>query len=200
MSSHTASYDFFKGLWKENPVLVQLLGMCPTLAITGSVINGISMGLATTFVLVCSNIMISFIRSLIPKEVRIAAYIVVIATFVTVADIFIKANFMEISKALGPFIPLIVVNCIILGRAEAFACRNNLFRSTLDGIGMGIGFTLALITISSIRELLGNGTWLGVTVFGAGFTPCLVMILPPGAFLVLGFIIAFMNKVKEKQS
>jgi Na+-translocating ferredoxin:NAD+ oxidoreductase subunit E len=199
MSKNTKIYEIVKGIWKDNPVLVQLLGLCPVLAVTGSVVNGIAMGLATTFVLISSNIMISLLRKVIPKEVRIAAYIVVIATFVTMADIFLKANFMEISKALGPFIPLIVVNCLILGRAEAFASKNNPFRALLDGIGMGIGFTFALILISSVREILGNGTWLGFQLLGSNFRPLLIMILPPGAFIVMGFLVACMQLGKEKK-
>lgn len=187
------------GFWKENPVLVQLLGMCPTLAVTNSVINGISMGLATSFTLICSNILISLIRYIIPKQVRIAAYIVIIATFVTIAEIFLKANFPEISKALGPFIPLIIVNCLILGRAEAFASKNRVIPSLFDGIGMGGGFTFGLIIISAIRELLGNGTLLGIQLMGHYFQPWLIMILPPGAFITLGFIVAVMQIIKEKK-
>ena len=197
-NTQSSLQEFVKGLWKENPVLVQLLGMCPVLAVTGTVVNGVAMGLATTFVLVCSNLMISLLRNFIPKQVRIACYIVVIATFVTMADIFIKANFMEISKALGPFIPLIVVNCLILGRAEAFASKNGLYRSLLDGLDMGAGFTIGLISISAFREILGNGSFFGITVLGSWFKPWLIMILPPGAFIALGFIVAFMQVVKEK--
>ena len=185
------------GLWKNNPVLIQLLGMCPVLAVTNSVENGIAMGLATTFVLVCSNIMISLLRHFIPKQVRIAAYIVIIATFVTMADIFLKAYFMEISKALGPFIPLIVVNCIILGRAEGFASKNNPFKALIDGVGMGMGFVIGLVAISAVRELLGNGTLLNVQILGTTwFKPWLMMILPPGAFFSMGFIVAAMNMKK----
>ncbi|MFC1485065.1 electron transport complex subunit RsxE [bacterium] len=197
--THSHVQEFTKGIWKENPVLVQLLGMCPVLAVTGTLINGLAMGLATTFVLVCSNIFISLLRNFIPKQVRIACYIVVIATFVTMADIFIKANFMDISKALGPFIPLIVVNCVILGRAEAFASKHNLLKSLLDGIGMGIGFTFGLVIISSIREILGNGSVLGFPILGAWFKPWLIMVLPPGAFIALGFIVAGMNIIKERK-
>jgi electron transport complex protein RnfE len=198
MSKRTNIQEVTKGIFKENPVLIQLLGMCPVLAVTNSVVNGVAMGLATTFVLVCSNLMISLLRNLIPKQVRIAAYIVIIATFVTLADIFIKANFMEISKALGPFIPLIVVNCLILGRAEAFASKNNMFKSLLDAIGMGVGFFIALVIISSVREIIGNGSWFGITILGSWFKPWLIMILPPGAFLVLGFIVAGMGVLKKE--
>ncbi|MFC1752019.1 electron transport complex subunit RsxE [Thermoproteota archaeon] len=200
VSHNTIQQEVLKGIWKDNPVLIQLLGMCPVLAVTNSLVNGLAMGLATAFVLICSNLMISLLRRLIPKQVRIAAYIVVIATFVTMADIFLKANFMEISKALGPFIPLIVVNCIILGRAEAFASKNGLFRSLLDALGMGAGFIMALLIISGIRELLGSGTLFGFTILGAWYKPWLIMILPPGAFLALGFIIAGMNVIKERKS
>ncbi|MFC1771136.1 electron transport complex subunit RsxE [Candidatus Margulisiibacteriota bacterium] len=199
MKKHSNMYELVKGIWRDNPVMIQLLGLCPTLAVTNTVSNGIAMGLATSFVLISSNIMISIIRSLIPKEVRIAAYIVVIATFVTMADIFLKANFMEISKALGPFVPLIVVNCLILGRAEAFASKNNPVKSFFDGLGMGIGFTIALLVISAVREILGNGTFLGLQVMFAGFKPWLIMILPPGAFLVMGFLVAAMQLVREKE-
>jgi len=161
-SHHSNLFEVSKGVWKENPVLIQLLGLCPVLAVTSSLRDGLAMGLATTFVLLCSNTMISLLRNFIPKQVRIAAYIVVIATFVTMADIFLKANFMEISKALGPFVPLIVVNCLILGRAEAFASKNGLFRSILDALGMGGGFIMALLIISFAREILGSGTVFGL--------------------------------------
>jgi Na+-translocating ferredoxin:NAD+ oxidoreductase subunit E len=197
MKKHSNMSELVKGIWKDNPVFVQLLGLCPTLAVTNAVSNGIAMGLATTFVLVSSNIMISLLRNIIPKQVRIAAYIVVIATFVTMADIYLKANFMEVSKALGPFIPLIVVNCLILGRAEAFASKNNALKSLLDGIGMGIGFTISLVVISAIREVLGNGTLLDIQIMGAWFKPWLIMILPPGAFIVMGFLVAIMQVGKE---
>jgi electron transport complex protein RnfE len=190
--------ETLKGLWKENPIFVQLLGICSTLAITNKLVNGIAMGLATTFVLVCSNFMISVLRSYIPKEIRIPSYIVVIATFVTMADIYLKANFLDISNALGPFIPLIVVNCIILGRAESFASKNNPILSLCDGLGMGLGFCLVLITISSIREILGSGTILGFTVLGSWYQPWLIMVLPPGAFFVMGCLVALMQKIKEK--
>jgi Na+-translocating ferredoxin:NAD+ oxidoreductase subunit E len=146
------------GVYKNNPVFVQLLGLCPTLAVTNSLINGLAMGLATMFVLICSNLLISLLRRFILKEIRIASYIVIIATFVTIVDIFFKANFLTISKALGPFIPLIIVNCLILARAESFASSNNIFNSLLDAISMGTGFCLSLLSISFIRELLGQGT------------------------------------------
>src|SRR3989339_1250751 len=157
-------YEFTKGLWNESPTFRQLLGMCPTLAVTTSVINGFSMGMATSFVLICSSTIISFIRKLIPNQVRIASYIVIIAAFVTVADLFLKGNFPALSKALGPFIPLIVVNCVILGRAEAFASKNNPLRSALDALGNGTGFLIALFVLGSIRELLGSGTILSYQI------------------------------------
>lgn len=185
--------ELTKGLLKENPIFVQFLGMCATLAVTTSVVNGIGMGLSTTAVLVASNIIISLIRNLIPNKVRIAAYIIVIAGCVTAVEMALDAFAPSVSKSLGIFIPLIVVNCIILGRAEAFASKNNVVKSALDGIGMGLGFTLALVTLSSFREILGNGTFLGISVFGEGFQPATIMILPPGAFIMLGLILAAIN-------
>jgi len=185
-------YEFVKGLWDESPIFRQLLGMCPTLAVTTSAVNGLSMGLATSFVLVCSSTIISFVRKLIPSQVRIASYIVVIATFVTVADLFLKGNFAEISKALGPFVPLIVVNCIILGRAEAYASKHNPFSAFVDALGMGVGFTIGLLVLGTIREILGTGT-----IFGfLSFEPWVIMILPGGAFITLGLLIALMNVLK----
>ena len=189
----TAAQDFLKGIWQQNPIFVQVLGMCPTLAVTVSAINGIAMGLATTFVLVCASLMISLIRNLIPSQVRIASYIVVIAGFVTIVDLVMHAQFLELSKALGPFIPLIVVNCIVLGRAEAFASKNNPFRSMLDAAGMGLGFLLALFVLGSVREILATRSILGFQVLPEGFTPWLVMILPAGAFITLGLLMALAN-------
>ncbi len=193
-------YEFIKGLWKENPVLVQLLGMCPTLAVTNAVTNAIAMSAAVLFVLTSSAIIISLIRNLIPKQVRIASFIVVIATFVTMADRYLAAFYPEQSKALGPFIPLIVVNCIILGRMEAFASKNNLGRSIMDALGMSAGFAIALLLMSSIREILGSGTWLGMKVLGSWWDPWMVMILPPGAFFTLGVIIGVSNYIQSKFS
>ncbi len=193
-------YEFIKGLWKENPVLVQLLGMCPTLAVTNAVTNAIAMSAAVLFVLTSSAIIISIIRNLIPKQVRIASFIVVIATFVTMADRYLAAFYPEQSKALGPFIPLIVVNCIILGRMEAFASKNNLSRSIMDALGMSAGFAIALLLMSSIREILGSGTWLGMKVLGSWWDPWMVMILPPGAFFTLGVIIGVSNYIQSKFS
>ncbi|MEJ5287342.1 MAG: Electron transport complex protein RnfE [Candidatus Kapaibacterium sp.] len=187
------SYEFLKGLWDQNPILKQILGMCPTLAVTVSVINGIAMALATTFVLVFSSFLISIIRKLIPNQVRIASFIVVIATFVTVVDYVMRALFPEMSKLLGPFIPLIVVNCIILGRAEGFASKNNPFRSLLDALGMGTGFLISLLVLSSIRELLSSGTILGFQILPKGTPQLLVMILPAGAFITLGLLFGAAN-------
>ncbi|MBN2241129.1 MAG: electron transport complex subunit E [Acidobacteria bacterium] len=189
----TPAQDFLKGWWEQNPVFVQVLGMCPTLAVTVSAVNGIAMALATTFVLVCASLMISLIRKLIPDQVRIASFIVIIATFVTIVDLAMQARFPELSRALGPFIPLIVVNCIVLGRQEAFASKNNPLRSVLDALGMGLGFLLALFVLGSIREMLATRTILGYPVLPDAFTPWLVMILPAGAFLTLGLLMGLAN-------
>ncbi len=195
----SATKELTKGIFKENPTFVQLLGMCPTLAVTTSVINGLGMGLSATAVLVASNIVISLIRRWIPNKIRIASYIVVIAGFVSMIEMLLKAYLPAISKSLGLFIPLIVVNCIILARAEAFASKNTVGKSALDGLGMGLGFTMALTIISTIREVLGNGTFLGISVFGAGFQPATMLILPPGAFIVLGLLIGVINLVVRKR-
>ncbi|MCK6603584.1 MAG: electron transport complex subunit E [Ignavibacteriaceae bacterium] len=184
----TALQDFKKGLWDQNPIMKQVLGTCPTLAVTVSVVNGFAMGVATMFVLFFSSVMIALLKKLIPSQVRIAAYIVVIATFVTIVDIVMKAQFPALSKSLGPFIPLIVVNCIILGRAEAFASKNTVTRSMLDALGMGLGFTGALMFLGAVREILGSRMLLGYHVLPVSFEPILVMILPAGAFLTLGLM------------
>ena len=192
--------DFGKGLWREHPLLVPL-GMCPTLAVTTSVVNGLAMGLATSFVLICSSLVVSSIRKLIPKEVRIAAFTMIIATFVTLADLYLKANFYEISKELGAFVPLIVVNCIILGRQEAFASKHGPLRSFSDAVGMGAGFTLALLILGGIREVLGFRTLLGTQVPGLGewFPNWAVMIEPAGAFITLGIMVAVAKYIMSKQ-
>ncbi len=190
--------EFTKGLWEINPIFKQILGMCPTLAVTVSAINGIAMALATTFVLVFSSLLISIVRKWIPNQVRIASYIVIIATFVTIVDLVMKAQFVELSKALGPFIPLIVVNCIILGRAEAFASKNNPLRSVLDALGNGVGFLISLFVLGSIREIIGSRTILGYQVLPNGFEPWLIMILPAGAFLTLGLMMGFANMYIER--
>ncbi len=191
--------EFTKGLWEINPTFKQILGMCPTLAVTVSAINGIAMALATTFVLVFSSLLISLVRKWIPNQVRIASYIVIIATFVTIVDLVMKAQFVELSKALGPFIPLIVVNCIILGRAEAFASKNNPLRSVLDALGNGAGFLISLFVLGSIRELIGSRTILGYQILPNGFEPWLIMILPAGAFLTLGLLMGFANMYIERK-
>ncbi|MCZ7609678.1 MAG: electron transport complex subunit E [Ignavibacterium sp.] len=191
--------EFSKGLWEINPTFKQILGMCPTLAVTVSAINGIAMALATTFVLVFSSLMISLVRKLIPNQVRIASYIVIIAAFVTIVDLVMKAQFVELSKALGPFIPLIVVNCIILGRAEAFASKNGPLRSVLDALGNGAGFFISLFVLGSIREIIGSRTILGNQVLPNGFEPWLIMILPAGAFLALGLLMGFANLYIERK-
>ncbi|NUM54557.1 MAG: electron transport complex subunit E [Candidatus Hydrogenedentes bacterium] len=174
------------GLWRENPVFVMVLGMCPTLAVTNSVTNAITMGIATTFVLVGSSTLVSLMRNVVPKQVRIATYIVIIATFVTIVDYVIQAISLQVYQALGAFIQLIVVNCIILGRAEAFASKNTVHRSALDAIGMGLGFTIALLCLGCVREVLGAGTFMGARVTGDRFEPWGLMVLPPGGFFVLG--------------
>jgi len=191
--------EYLKGLWEQNPVFKQVLGMCPTLAVTVSAINGIAMALATTFVLVSASIIISSIRKLIPTQVRIAAYIVIIATFVTIVDLVMKAQFPELSKALGPYIPLIVVNCIILGRQEAFSSKNTVIRSIVDALGMGTGFLIALFVLGSLRELFGSGTILGVQIMPGFYEPWLVMILPAGAFLTLGLLFGAANSYLQKK-
>ncbi len=185
------------GILKENPTFVLALGMCPTLATTTSAINGMSMGLATLFVLVCSNIVISLLKNLIPDKVRIPAFIVVIATFVTVVELVMQAYLPGIYEVLGLFIPLIVVNCIVLGRAEAFAAKNNIGLSALDGIGMGLGFTLALTLLGAVRELLGTGGVFGLPIFGEQYA-MLIFVLAPGAFIVLAYLMVLMNKLQKK--
>lgn len=190
--------DFSNGLWNENPTFRLVLGMCPTLAVTTQAINGIGMGLAATFVLVCSNFVIAVLRKIIPDKVRIAVFIVIIATFVTIVDLVMEGFFYEIHKALGIFIPLIVVNCIILGRAEAFASKNPVMNSIADGLGMGLGFTCSITVLGSIRELLGNGTIFGFSLLGKSYLPFLIAILPPGAFVALGLLLGLMNKINEK--
>ena len=192
--------NYFKiistGIIKENPTFVLLLGMCPTLATTTSSINGMSMGLATMFVLVCSNIVVSLIKNLTPDKVRIPVFVVVIASFVTILQMCLKAYLPEINKSLGLFIPLIVVNCIILGRAEAFACKNGPVASLCDGIGIGLGFTLGLTLLGTVREFFGAGSIFGFTLLPETYN-VLLFILPPGAFISLGYLIAIVNKFKK---
>ena len=184
------------GIIKENPTFVLLLGMCPTLATTTSAQNGMSMGLATMFVLICSNIALSLIKSITPDKVRIPVFIVVIASFVTILQMCLKAYLPEVNKSLGLFIPLIVVNCIILGRAEAFACKNNSVASLFDGLGIGLGFTVSLTFLGIVREVLGAGSVFGVVLLPETYN-ILLFILPPGAFITLGFLIAIVNKLKK---
>ncbi|MBW6513558.1 MAG: electron transport complex subunit E [Candidatus Syntrophosphaera sp.] len=188
-----------KGIIKENPIFVIVLGLCPTLAVSTSVNNAIGMGAAATFVLVCSNLIISLIKNVTPAKIRIPVYIVVIASFVTIVDMMMAAYVPDLHRSLGLFIPLIVVNCIILGRAEAFASKNNVLNSLADGIGMGLGFTLALVVVATFREILGNGTWLNIRVMPNAYDPMLMAILAPGAFITLGFLMAAMNMLKEKK-
>jgi electron transport complex protein RnfE len=185
----TASEDFLRGIWKENPTLVMLLGMCPTMAITNNVRNSLAMGVTTAFVLILSSIVVSSIRTLVRPEVRVATFILIIATFVQLADILTEAVIPDAHKALGAFIPLIIGNCLLLGRQEAFSSRNTVWRSALDGTGMSIGFTLGLCMVGTIREVLGSGTWLGVRVMPAHFEPWVIMNLPPGGFFGFGLVL-----------
>jgi electron transport complex protein RnfE len=194
----TIVQEFTKGLWDEIPPFRLVLGLCPTLAVTKAVENGIGMGLATTFVLVGSNILVSALRNVIPSKVRIACYIVIVATFVTVVELLMQAYTYPLFLKLGIFIPLIVVNCIVLGRAEAFASKNGIAKSTADGLGIGIGFTIALAALGAVREVLGAGTFLGIPVFGASFEPFQFMVQAPGAFVSLGLMLAIMNLAGKK--
>ena len=189
-----------KGFLKDNPVFVMLLGMCPALGTTTSAGNGLGMGLATLFVLIMSNIFVSLMKNLIPDKVRIPAYIVIIATFVTIVDLVLHAYVPDLYKSLGLFIPLIVVNCVVLGRAEAFASKNSVFDSILDGLGMGLGFTLALVMLGAVREILGSGKFFGIDLHIFPGDGMLVFVLAPGAFIALGYIIAITNKLTKKTS
>lgn len=190
--------DFSKGIIKENPVFRLVLGMCPTLAVTGTATNGLGMGLSAAAVLVASNFVIALLRKLIPNKIRIPVFIVIIATFVTIVDLLLKAYQPELHKNLGLFVPLIVVNCIILGRAEAFASKNPIANSLADGIGMGLGFTLSLTILGSVRELLSAGTIFGKMVLGAGYQPFQLFGFPPGAFIALGLMMALVNMLSRK--
>lgn len=191
--------EFMEGIWKQNPVFVMVLGMCPTLAVTVSTINALSMGLATTFVLIASCGLISLMRNIIPKEVRIATYIVIIATFVTAVDYIIQAISLALYDALGAFIQLIVVNCIILGRAEAHASKNPPLAAMANAAGMGAGFTVGLLALGTVREILGAGSLLGVSLFGAQFQPWVIMLLPPGGFFVLGSWLLFFAWLERRK-
>ena len=186
-----------EGILDNNPVLVQLLGMCPTLATTTTVKNAIGMGLAATAVLIFSNLFVSLLRKFIPKQVRIAAYIVIISGFVTMVELLMKAYLFSLYESLGIFIPLIVVNCIILARAEAYASKHKPLPSLVDGLAMGLGFTFALILVATVREILGNGTFFGLSLFGDGYAPALLLVMPAGAFLTLGFVIAAVQKIRN---
>ncbi len=191
---------FLRGVWKENPVFVMLLGLCPVLAVTNTTLNAIAMGLATLFVLVCSSTLVSLLRHLIPKQVRIASYIIIIATFVTIVDYAIQAISLDLYKALGAFIQLIVVNCVILGRAESYASKHRVTKSIVNAVGVGAGFTLALLCLGTVRELLGSGTLLGFPVFGESFQPWAVMILPPGGFFVLAGWLLLFSWIKQRRA
>jgi electron transport complex protein RnfE len=188
--------NFTKGFIKENPVFVLLLGMCPTLGVTSSAINGLGMGLATTFVLVMANLVVSIIKKQIPDKVRIPSFIVIIATFVTIVELVMEAYLPSLFKSLGLFIPLIVVNCIVLGRAEAFASKNNVVSSVIDGLGIGLGFSFALVLLGGIRELLGSGKLFNITIYPENYVT-LLFVLAPGAFIVLGYLIAIINRLKK---
>jgi len=192
--------ELVKGLWRENPTLVQLLGLCPMLAVTNSVANSIVMGIATFFVLVGSSLLVSMVRRRVPNEVRISTYILIIATFVTVAEMGLQALVPEIHKALGPFVALIVVNCIILGRQEAFAGKHPVGRSVLDAVGMGGGFMITLLIMGSVRELLGSGTFLGASLFGPRYEPWVIMVLPPGGFFTLAFVLLAMGWLTRRRA
>lgn len=191
---------FTAGIWKENPVFVMMLGLCPVLAVTNSVENSLAMGLASIFVLVCSNALVSALRNFIPKQVRITTYIIIIATFVTLVDYIIQAISLDLYNKLGAFIQLIVVNCLILGRAEAFASKNSFTKSVISALGMGLGFTLALVMLGGVRELLGAGQLLGYQVFSLNFEPWVVMILPPGGFIVLGSWLLLINYLEQRKT
>lgn len=186
---------FLNGIWKENPTFVTVLGMCPLLAVSNSVVNALAMALATMFVLVMSNMAVSLVRNVIPGQVRLVAFIMIIATFVTVAENILQAISLDLHRALGAFVPLIVVNCIILGRAEAFASKNPVIPSILDGLGTSLGFLLAIFTMGAVREILGSGSFLGFPVFGDNFEPWVVMILPSGGFFVLGVLMLGVNRL-----
>ena len=195
-----ATDEFVKGLWRENPVFVQVLGMCPALAVSNTAINALTMGLATTFVLLMSGICVSVLRNFIPREARIVSYICIIASFVTAVDYLIMAISLELHRSLGAFIALIVVNCLILGRAEAFASKNGLGRSTMDALGMGLGFTVALFALGAVREMLGSGTFFGFPLFHENFQPWIVMILPSGGFFTLaGWLLVFNVRAQRRE-
>ena len=196
----TSSQDLVRGIWRENPVLIQMLGLCPALAVTNTVMNALAMSAATFFVICCSSVLVSSCKRFIPREVRISSYILIIATFVTLADMLLQAYAPVQHKELGAFIALIVVNCMILGRQEAFSSRNTVFRSLLDAVGTGIGFTIALLMMGGFREVLGSGTFFDIPLFGPRFEPWVVFVLPAGGFLTLGFILLAMGYYAERKA
>ncbi len=200
MKPTTPTADLVRGIWRENPVLIQLLGLCPALAVTNSVENALAMGIATFFVLLGSSVLVSSLKKWIPGEVRISTYILIIATFVTVADLGLEAFVPAIHKELGAFISLIVVNCMILGRQEAFASKRPVGRAALDAIGTGIGFLIAMVMMGGVREILGTGSFLGFSLFGPNYEPWVVMILPPGGFLTLGFLLLVLAWVERRRA
>lgn len=191
--------ELLKGVWRENPVFVQVLGMCPMLAVTNSAVNALTMGMATLFVLVASSIIVSSLRKLIPKPVRLSCYIIIIATFVTIADYSLLALLPAVHKELGAFVPLIVANCMILGRQEVFASRNTIKFALFDALGMALGFMLALLCLGSVREILGSGSLFGFSLFGPNFEPWVIMLLPPGGFITLGLLLLFFNWLKFRR-
>jgi electron transport complex protein RnfE len=195
----TPTDEFVKGLWRDNPVFIQVLGMCPALAVSNTAMNALAMGLATTFVLLMAGLSVSLLRNFIPREARIVCYICIIATFVTSVDYLIMALSLELHRALGAFIALIVVNCLILGRAEAFASKNTPGRAVLDGLGMGVGFTVALLFIGVVREILGSGSLFGIQVFPGGFQTWTVMVLPSGGFFAMALWLLIVNRIRQKQ-
>ncbi len=195
-----SSGDFSNGIWKQNPVFVQVLGMCPVLAVSNTAINALAMGSATAFVLLMSSVVVSSLRRLVPNQVRIVTFILIIATFVTIVDYLIQAVSLELHKSLGAFISLIVVNCLILGRAEAFASKQSVSRSALDALGMGIGFTLALLCLGGVREILGNGSLFGMPILGQQYQPWTVMMLPPGGFFTLAAWLLLFNWIGQRRA
>lgn len=199
-TQNQAYEEFIKGVWRENPVFVQVLGMCPMLAVTNSAINAVAMGGATLFVLVGSSFLVASLKHWIPKQVRISSFVIIIATFVTVADYTLLALVPKVHKELGAFIPLIVANCIILGRQEAFASKNTVYMAVMDAMGMAAGFMVALLTLGAVREMLGNGSLFGIDLFGPNFEPWIIMILPPGGFLTLGLLLLLFNWFSLKKA
>jgi len=197
--NQSAREELIKGLWRDNPVFAQVLGMCPMLAVTNSAINALAMGMSTFFVLVCSSIMVASFKRWIPKQVRISCYVIIIATFVTVIDFTLQALVPTVHKALGAFIPLIVVNCMILGRQEAFSSKNTIPMAIADAVGMALGFLFALLALGCVREILGDGALFGVHLFGPNFEPWVIMVLPPGGFLTLGLLLLLFSWIKERR-